>query len=154
MLRGSVYRVVKRICNLCYCLQVFPSNLLSPTYVDSHGRVNARTEVERRESFIQHLYDQVGRAHPLVNLVKTCLHNDPDKRPHALGVLGQLTTVQSTFSDPYMQLTKLEMMQRLKESEGQIQKMESDRIEIEREIQDLRVGSIVDTVYMSVYSIQ
>ena len=65
--------------------QVFPRDLLPPTYADTQnpGHLLARSEVERRRNYIAPLHQQLGERHPLVQLVKQCLDNNPANRPSA-----------------------------------------------------------------------
>ena len=64
-----------------------------PTRVDPRNRkrVIGLTEVERREKYFQ----QVRGDHPLVELIRGCLDNDPPQRPDALRILGRLRQVIS-----------------------------------------------------------
>ena len=64
-----------------------------PTRVDPRNRkrVIGLTEVERREKYFQ----QVRGDHPLVELIRGCLDNDPPQRPDAVRILGRLRQVIS-----------------------------------------------------------
>ena len=73
--------------------QVFPCDLLPPTFCDDDGKLCARSEVERRQRYIDQLEQQLGGGHGLIKLIKQCLHNSSRMRPAAdeiIGVLGQL----------------------------------------------------------------
>ena len=63
--------------------QVFPCDLLPPTFYDDEGKHRARTEVERRQQYIDLLKQQPCEDHSLTTLIKDCLHNIPDMRPTA-----------------------------------------------------------------------
>ena len=64
-----------------------------PTRVDPRNRkrVIGLTEAERREKYFQ----QVRGDHPLVELIRGCLANDPPQRPDAVRILGKLQQVIS-----------------------------------------------------------
>ena len=61
--------------------QVFPCDLLPATFCNDNGNLCARTEVERRQIYIDQLQQQVGEEHDLIKLIKQCLHNSPRMRP-------------------------------------------------------------------------
>ena len=90
--------------------QVFPDDLLPHTYPDPQNpsRLLGRSELERRGDYMTILHHQLGESHPLVELVKQCLHNDPEFRPTAETVLHQLDGV--VIDDPYQHLTKLDLI--------------------------------------------
>ena len=64
-----------------------------PTRVHPRNRnkVIGLTEAERREEYFQ----QVRGDHPLVELIRGCLDNDPPQRPDAVRILGRLRQVIS-----------------------------------------------------------
>ena len=104
--------------------QVFPRDLLPPTYADAQnpGHLLARSEVERRRNYIAQLHQQLGERHPLVQLVKQCLDNNPANRPSAEETLQQLVRVE--VNDPYQHLSKLEMITILGEKDEEIRRKE------------------------------
>ena len=64
--------------------EVFPCNLLPATY---HKYVNpktysihARSELERREKYMDILHTKIGKTHALVNIIERCLNNVPELR--------------------------------------------------------------------------
>ena len=84
--------------------QVFPCELLPATFCDDDGKLCARTEVERRQKYIDQLEQQLGGDHDLNKLIKQCLHNSSRMRPTAneiISVLEQLVNicVQEQFHD-------------------------------------------------------
>lgn len=62
--------------------QVFPNELLKATYKKGSKR-RARSEVQRRKVYIKMLYDNLGREHKIVQLIKECLDDEPSPRPTA-----------------------------------------------------------------------
>jgi len=64
--------------------------LLPPTYPDEQGSLHARSEVKRRQKSIDEASKLLGKDHPLVVLLKHCLHNLPGQRPRASEVLAKI----------------------------------------------------------------
>ena len=105
-------------------LQEFPGDLRPPNYPDptNMDRLLARTEVERRDDYIDTLHAQLGEKHPLVQLVKWCLHNIPARRPSADILIQQLEGVQ--IPDPYQHLMKVETMKLLRLKDDLLQQLQ------------------------------
>ena len=61
--------------------QTFPCNLLAHNYRDERRRLVARTELERREPYMQKVYGQLREGHPLIQMIEQCLENFPEDRP-------------------------------------------------------------------------
>ena len=81
--------------------QVFPCALL-PVYDEDKSCF--RTEVERRQKYIDQLEQQLGGDHDLIKLIKRCLHNSSRIRPTAneiISFLEQLVYIcfQEQFHD-------------------------------------------------------
>ena len=77
--------------------QVIPCDLFS---VYDDDRSCFRTEVERRQRYINHLEQQLDGDDNLVKLIKQCLHNSPKMRPTAddtVCILEQLVAVTQTW---------------------------------------------------------
>ena len=58
----------------------------------------------------------------MVHLIKQCLDNDPEVRPLANVILQRLEGV--SVRDPYLQLTKVEMMKLLKQKDDQVDQLQ------------------------------
>lgn len=72
---------------------MFPGNLLAYTYHDSSNpdRVQGRTEIERRTTYIQTLEaSSYLHGHTLVDLVKQCLDDAPQRRPASEDLLERI----------------------------------------------------------------
>ena len=92
--------------------QVFPCDLLEPTYVDEEtGLLKARTELERRGEYIKRIYDQLRREHPLIKMIRQCLHNAPAKRPAIRELLHLLNQAKAEVRDEVHSMNKLELIQ-------------------------------------------
>ena len=76
--------------------QVFPCELLPVTFYDDDGKLCARTEVERRQKYIDQLEQQLGGNHDLIKLIKQCLHNNFRMRPTADEIISVLEQVLTT----------------------------------------------------------
>ena len=55
--------------------------LLPPSYTDSTGKLCARSEVRRREPFVEKAEQLLSENQSLVATIKQCLRNDPAERP-------------------------------------------------------------------------
>ena len=68
--------------------------LLAPTYTtytDEGTKVlQARSEVERRQPSLEKLEQPLSGNHSLLELIKQCLHNNPEERPHTEKLLKTL----------------------------------------------------------------
>ena len=66
--------------------------------------VRGHNEVQRRQKYFTHLYENLGENHSLVILIKNCLSNAPKKRPwthqleHITFVSAQAFPLSSLFS--------------------------------------------------------
>ena len=70
--------------------------LLPPTYTDAEG-LHARSEVKRRELYLDKAETLLGRKHSLVVLVKECLHNRQALRPRTADLVMKLEDIQGTL---------------------------------------------------------
>ena len=63
-------------------IQTYPGNLLPSTYIDSSTKekLQARSEVERRQEYISTLVTKLTKDHVLTNMIIQCLQNSPEKR--------------------------------------------------------------------------
>ena len=97
--------------------QVFPGNLLQPTYADPDNRhqLMARSEVERRGQYVEHLEDLLpGRIRQvLVLLIKNCLHNDPSQRPTAEQLVTSLEEMKDEVEGAYGELATVDAVRQV-----------------------------------------
>ena len=63
--------------------------LLPSTYTDDEG-LHARSEVKRREQYLDKAEQLLGEEHSLVVLVKQCFHNYPAQRPQTAELVTRL----------------------------------------------------------------
>ena len=69
--------------------------LLPPTYPDEQGSLHPRSEVKRRQKSIDKASESLGKCHPLVVMLKRCLHNLPGQRPSASEILTKIQQIIS-----------------------------------------------------------
>ena len=95
--------------------QTFPCNLLHPTYRDDRRRLVARTELERRETYMRMVYSQLPENYPLIEMIEQCLENSPEDRPSIHLVVQLLEQAKAEIAANESDLNKLELVQVLKE---------------------------------------
>ena len=97
-----------------------------------HNKVIGLTEAERREEYFQ----QVRGDHPLVELIRGCLDNNPPRRPVAVRILGRLRQVIS--QSPPSCGNKMELL-------NQTQTLRNERQGLSEQLEQLReVSNEVD----------
>ncbi len=95
--------------------QTFPNDLKAARYHDVvTRRLVARSEIERREDYIEPMKAVLGETHPLVQLTLACLEYVSEDRPSAVVVLRGLEEFGTTLPQNCT-LTKLELIQRNEE---------------------------------------
>lgn len=70
---------------------------------ENHERLLARSEVQRRQNYIEQLGNKFpsGEQHAFVQLIRRCLHNDNNLRPTSEQLLTSLETLRSDIEGPY-----------------------------------------------------
>ena len=121
-------------------MQVFPGNLLEPTYTNG-GRLLARSEVERRGRYIEQLNFQLPNngQHQFVQLVTRCLQNEPHERPTTEELITSLEEMKADIDGPYGDIAKADAVRqvvtmralRKKETEVREKRDESSAKDIE-----------------------
>ena len=129
-------------------MQVFPGKLLESTYPDPRNpdQILGRSEVERRREWIDLLEKEFrdGEQHPLTQMVKQCLQNEPARRPTTEQLLASLKEVRDTIEGPYGNVSKLDAVRQVtmtKELVGrdvQMRRVTSELALRTREVQQLR----------------
>ena len=119
--------------------QTFPKDLKPATYHDSTTRkLVARSEIERREHYIQSLQAALGDTHPLVKLTLDCLEYLPEDRPSALEELRRLEEVGRTVPGNCTG-TKLELIQQIVRKDDLFTRKEEEIRRKEVQIQQIQV---------------
>ena len=91
--------------------QAFPCNLLPTAYIE-HGRLLARTELERRERYMRMIRRQLREKHPLLQMIKGCL-DFPEDRPSIGEVMRLLKEARVEVRDEQTDMNKLELLRAL-----------------------------------------
>ena len=91
--------------------QAFPCNLLAPTYREGRKH-KARTELERRESYMRMIRRQLRGKHPLLQMIEWCL-DFPEDRPNIGEVLRLMEEARAEERDEQTDMNKLELLQAL-----------------------------------------
>ena len=127
--------------------QAFPKDLKPATYRDPRTRrIVGRSEIERREHYIQPMQAALGETHPLVKLTLDCLEYDPEDRPSAVDVLRRLEEVGRTVPQNCTE-SKLELTQQIQQkqreiselqaaSQSQISRLQADNARLQAENQE------------------
>ena len=92
--------------------QTFPCNLLAPTYRNEQRKIVGRSELERRDQYMQMIYRQLRENHPLLQMIERCL-DFPEDRPSISEVLRLLEQARAEERDEQMEMNKLELLQTL-----------------------------------------
>ena len=97
--------------------EIFPCDLLEPTYTDEKsGLLVARSELQRRSGYMADVNAQLracGRLrgdHPLIRLIQQCLQNLPSKRPDIREVLHLLEDARAGIRDEESERNKRELV--------------------------------------------
>ena len=102
--------------------QTFPKNLKPHNYRDPvTRRLEGRTEIERREDYIQLMNAALGETHPLVKLTLDCLEHFPEDRPSALEILRRSEAVGRTVPLSYTVLGLIQQISEKEEHTEQVQ---------------------------------
>ena len=105
--------------------QTFPKDLKPHNYRDPvTRRLVGRTEIERREDYIQLMNTALGETHPLVKLTLDCLEHFPEDRPSALEILRRSEAVGRTVPLSY---TVLGLIQHISEKEEHTEQVQEER---------------------------
>ena len=70
-------------------IQHRPHPIKTPTYIE-HGKLKARTEVERRVLYLDEVKSKLagGEQHELYSIITGCLQDEPHKRPSCADILA------------------------------------------------------------------
>ena len=107
--------------------QTFPKPL-SAAYMDDSGMMVGRTELERRGNYMQQIHRLLREGHPLIQMIQRCLKNRIRERPTIHAVLAFLEQARAVVQDGECDLSKLELVQTLRQKTQLIQ-AKDERIE-------------------------
>ena len=88
------------------------------------------SEAERRAEYLE----LIGKEHPLIDLIRKCIHNDPSQRPSATDIVDKMSMLTSKF--PLSYNNQLEMLQVIKGYEDQMKELEKRRNEMMHHVKE------------------
>ena len=123
----------------CYTslLQKFPGDLLPCTYTtpENPNEVRGRSELECRGRYIDLLEAQISSNHPdLVELVKECLHNAPERRPTTDNLLARLQRMREEVEGGCgggvvrLDLSKMKLLKEVKIKDRRIEELTQQQV--------------------------
>ena len=132
--------------------QTFPKDLKPATYLDPLSqRIVGRSEIERREHYIQLMQAALGETHLLVKLTLDSLAFAAQQRPSAVEVLRQLEEFGRTVPQNCTE-TKLELIQQISQKEEMIKqiqteqlakkKLANDRLQVEKDEKEKQIDEL------------
>jgi serine/threonine protein kinase len=102
------------------------SKLKAATYTDDVGKINARSEIERREYGFCIIYRDLGKENALAQLTRACLQNHPTYRPNAADLVERIKVISS---DNMVLPSKFDLMKQLSSKEEESKEM-ADQIKL------------------------
>ena len=100
--------------------QQFPENVLGQVYQDKYRKMVFRTELERREKYMQTIYGQFRGDHPLVQMIEQCLQSFPQDRPAIHQVVQLLQRAGDEIKDAECCMDRLELVQTVKQLSSRV----------------------------------
>ena len=89
----------------------WPEPQLGQIRIEPGGKLIPVTEAERREVFLQ----AIGDDHPLMDLIRKCINNNPRLRPHSSEIMERLAEMvlqcPASFSNRLEMLRKIELLE-------------------------------------------
>ena len=113
--------------------QMFPDPL-APTYMDDNDKIVGRTELERRDNYMQEVRKQFREGHPLVQMIQRCLKNRIRERPTIQQVMVWLEEARAEVEDGEYDVNKLSLAQLL---QSRNQENRSQRENIQQQQQEI-----------------
>ena len=97
-------------------MQVFPIDI-EPMYSapNESGVRKSHTEIDRRAVYIEQLERMLpdGERHPLVQLLKKCLQNNPSQRPTTEELITSLEEMKADIEGPYGDFVKADAVRQV-----------------------------------------
>ena len=114
--------------------QMFPKPLAA-AYIDSSRKIVGRTELERREKYMQEVTRQFQEGHPFIQMIQRCLNNIIEERPSIQQVMGWLEEARAEVQDGEYDVNKLSLAQLLHSRNLHIQQQRQEMDQQQQEIQ-------------------
>ena len=115
--------------------QTFPKPLAA-AYMNPSKVMVGRTELQRRESYMQQIVSQLKEGSPLIEMIQKCLSNLPGERPAVDAVIQLVREARAETNDSEYDVNKLALIQSLKRKMQIIQvktrviKSQSEKIKV------------------------
>ena len=93
----------------------FPCDLLPHKYYNQKRKLVARTELERREVYMNKVYSQFSEGHPFICMIEQSVHDDPEERPDIEQMLELLQLASDEIAERERDMNKLELLQAVRE---------------------------------------
>ena len=90
------------------------------TYLNKQEITVGRSELERRSEYVEEIEAQLGANHPLIELIKLCLDNVPNRRPTAESAIEYLEKAKTNIDEEDYDVNKLSLIQTLHHNSVQI----------------------------------
>ena len=107
--------------------ETFPSDPLAATYPDINGKLVARTELERRNEYMECVYSKLNQhssENPIILLIQNSLDNIPDRRPAVSQLLELLNRAMDEIRDGASERNKCELVRALQtQSQNQVREL-------------------------------
>ena len=92
-----------------------------------NGKLVPVTEAERREVFLQ----AIGNDHPLMDLILSCINNDPKRRVHASVIVERLAAIALQFPSSFA--NRLDMLKHIENQDENLALMENQTTAVGRD---------------------
>ena len=97
--------------------------------------LQARTELQRRKVYIELLEARIGPDDTLVQLIKQCLQNVPEKRPSTVELLTRLQGIREEVEGEYggpikLDLLRVRLAKEVKEKDRRIEELTKQKVRI------------------------
>ena len=138
--------------------QTFPRPLAA-AYMDSRRVMVGRTELERRDSYIQQIRNELNDGHPLIKMIQKCLSNLPEERPKANGLFQFLEQGKAKISDDKFSESKLSLIQSLRQTTELLRKSDKLLQQKTSEVQSLNqqissMGALIESQRTQIEQLQ
>ena len=94
--------------------QTFPKPLAA-AYMNTRRVMVGRTELERRDSYMQQIKGQLQEDNPLIKMIQGCLSNFPRERPKVDAVIQFVREARAETDDRDYDVNKLALIQSLRQ---------------------------------------
>lgn len=116
--------------------QQFPEKVLPQVYRDQQQRRTVvLTELERRRDYMQLIYHQLRKDHPLVQLIEQCLERFPLQRPNIQRVMQLLEQARTEIDDTECRMDRLELVRAAKKAVLEIESKDREIEALKQEMQ-------------------